>query len=385
MAERGTIVITRDELYELVGVTPMIHLAERFGISDVSLRKICRKLDVPTPPVGWWAKKAAGKAVKVKPLPKWRPGVPKQVTIAPTPDQAGGLRDAVQAKAGELGTIVVPERLARPHPLIATWIAGHRERQREARRYRDRWPGSRFAVPDLTAGERRRHRLLHALFRALESEGATIGENDRGRLVATLDGEAIAFTCREKLRQVTRPMTADEKRWETSNNSGVKKELEPTGCLELQIHAWLDEPLRKAWLETETKPIEAMLLEIVATFLVLAPLLAERSRRQAEEARIRAERQRVAELERQRRQQDDNRFRRLCEIAEGWKRVELAREFLGRLRELDGAEAERIDGRSIAEWLDWAEARAAAMDPVGQGVEAIFGDVAAVSAWSYRS
>lgn len=320
----------------------------------------------------------------MKPLPEWRPGVPRQVTIAPTPEHAGGLRDAVRAKAVELGTMVLPQRLARPHPLIATWIADHRRRQQEARAHRDRWPGSRFAVPDLTPGERRRHRVLHALLRSLEKHGATISENDRSQLVATFSGEPIAFTCREKLRQVTRPLTADEKRWESWNSSGVKKELEPTGRLELQIQVWMDEPLRKTWRESDRRPIEAMLPEIVATFLLLAPLLAERSRRRAEEARQFAERQRVAELERQRRQQDDNRFRRLCEIAEGWQRVELARAFLRRLRESELPETEPIDGRSLAEWLDWAEARAAAMDPAGQGVEAVFGDLGRITAWSYR-
>lgn len=48
--------VTRLELHELVWEMPMRRLAERFGISDVGLKKICRKLDVPTPPVGWWAK-----------------------------------------------------------------------------------------------------------------------------------------------------------------------------------------------------------------------------------------------------------------------------------------------------------------------------------------
>ena len=115
--------LTREELHELVWETPLRRLAKRFGISDVGLKKICRKLDVPTPPVGWWAKKAAGKRVEVKPLPGWRPGVPKQVTVAPPPDQSDGLRDAVRAKAGEMGAIVIPERLAHPHPLIASWIA----------------------------------------------------------------------------------------------------------------------------------------------------------------------------------------------------------------------------------------------------------------------
>jgi hypothetical protein len=56
--------LTRQELYDLVWSTPMIKLAEQFGLSDVGLTKICDRHRVPTPPRGYWAKKDAGKPVK---------------------------------------------------------------------------------------------------------------------------------------------------------------------------------------------------------------------------------------------------------------------------------------------------------------------------------
>src|SRR5687768_11899550 len=48
----------------------MIKLAAEFRLSDVALHKICRKHNVPTPPLGYWAKKAHGKPVGNTPLPK---------------------------------------------------------------------------------------------------------------------------------------------------------------------------------------------------------------------------------------------------------------------------------------------------------------------------
>ena len=51
--------VSREELHQLVWEFPGTHLAKRFGISDVALAKICRRLDVPRPPPGWWARKAA--------------------------------------------------------------------------------------------------------------------------------------------------------------------------------------------------------------------------------------------------------------------------------------------------------------------------------------
>jgi len=57
MAER----LTRKALYDLVWSQPMSTLAERFGISDVGLKKTCAQAGIPTPDRGYWAKKDAGK------------------------------------------------------------------------------------------------------------------------------------------------------------------------------------------------------------------------------------------------------------------------------------------------------------------------------------
>jgi hypothetical protein len=43
---------TRQELYHLVWTSPMVKLAQGFGLSDVGLRKTCVKYNVPTPPPG---------------------------------------------------------------------------------------------------------------------------------------------------------------------------------------------------------------------------------------------------------------------------------------------------------------------------------------------
>ena len=374
--------ISREQLHQRVWQTPMIRLAAEFGLSDNGLRKICRRLDVPCPPAGWWAKKAAGHKVKPIPLPRARPGVPMQATICPTPVDTADLRHRVDEVASSLGGIEVSERLARPHRVIAAWIAEHRERREEARRERRSWPYISHRVPNFTPAERRRHRLLDALFRMLERHGGSVGEDDRRHLFVQVDGEKIEFSCHEKSKQVVRPLTAEEKRRETWNRSGVRKELEPTGRFEFQLRAWIDQPIRKLWLETDRQSCEKMLPEIAATFLVLGPLLAERTRKREEESRLREERQRQLELDRQRKQQDDNRWTRFVQVAEAWRQTELAREFIAKLRELDLPNAEPVDGRTIPEWLDWAEGKAMARDLVGQGAEAIFADLARVSAWT---
>src|SRR3546814_18258942 len=73
---------TREELYELVWSKPMTHLAKDFALSDGALHKNCRKHAIPNPPLGWWAKKAAGKPVKRTPLPRLKRGIGGKITIA---------------------------------------------------------------------------------------------------------------------------------------------------------------------------------------------------------------------------------------------------------------------------------------------------------------
>jgi len=42
-------------------------LAQRYGVSDVYLARVCRILRKPLPGLGYWAKKNAGKATRKRP------------------------------------------------------------------------------------------------------------------------------------------------------------------------------------------------------------------------------------------------------------------------------------------------------------------------------
>jgi len=61
----------REQLYEEVWSESTQKVAKKYGLSDVGLAKVCKKLNVPRPGVGHWAKKAAeayGKASPVAPI-----------------------------------------------------------------------------------------------------------------------------------------------------------------------------------------------------------------------------------------------------------------------------------------------------------------------------
>lgn len=50
-----TIVLTRRDIYQDIWDRPIYEVAKEYGISDVGLAKVCRRLDIPTPPQWHWA------------------------------------------------------------------------------------------------------------------------------------------------------------------------------------------------------------------------------------------------------------------------------------------------------------------------------------------
>ena len=61
----------REEIYREIWSEPIQRVAKRYGLSDVGLAKVCRKLLIPRPGRGYWAKKAAGVTLpRQPPLPK---------------------------------------------------------------------------------------------------------------------------------------------------------------------------------------------------------------------------------------------------------------------------------------------------------------------------
>jgi hypothetical protein len=64
----------REKIYEEIWAEPIQHVAGRYNLSDVGLAKLCKRLNIPRPGRGHWAKKAAGKPTPRQPqLPKILP------------------------------------------------------------------------------------------------------------------------------------------------------------------------------------------------------------------------------------------------------------------------------------------------------------------------
>ncbi|WP_155831122.1 hypothetical protein [Hyphomicrobium sp. 802] len=382
--------VSREELYRQVWQTPMSRLALEYGISGNGLAKICNRLKVPYPKRGYWARKAAGQKVIAFRLPPGDKDTPQSVTITPTPQpsQPQKLPDEVQIKSetarAEATAIAVSDRLLRPHPIIARWLAEHDRKRREARLERDPWRKNLLKPTDWSESDRRRHRILDALFKGMEKQGARVQQDDRRQLFFEVNDEKIEFQIREKQKQTRRPLNESEQRWRIPGDSDWRRELQPTGKLAFSIKTYLPGNLRREWLETDKKTMESLLPDVIATLVAAGPLLVERRKQREEEERQR----RIAEQKRYEEQQqkklDDNRWRRFVELAMQRREAETARQFLNALKSLDIDQQHEIAGHSIADWISWVEQRLLRADPLNHGADAIFESISQVATWTYR-
>ena len=184
----------REQLYEEVWAEPVRTVAQRYGISDVALAKICRKLAVPRPGVGYWAKVAAGQAPKRTPLPKTPRDAPEEITrYRRDPEPSAIARALSAAREVDREVIEVATNLEQPHKLVAAAIRVLGRAKTDVDGLR-RKPGRRcLDVTVSPATFDRAMLIIDAFLRALEKDGMRCEVTDvrrfdgRGRPVDTGD------------------------------------------------------------------------------------------------------------------------------------------------------------------------------------------------------
>lgn len=220
MVERGhaeTIVLTREELHELVWSEPMRKLAQRFQISDVGLKKVCTRHRIPVPARGHWQRVQAGKASPQIPLPVLKDAQPIRFTLnssAPEPSADLGPDPALEAEQA-FAPVVVSETLERAHPIA------RRMRQELKGRKPDDYGAIRCSGPDVLpvrihpATSERVLRIADALLRAFDArrfelrpgkQGARFG----GSLQVVVDDETFTVSIEERMRRETHKPTEEE-------------------------------------------------------------------------------------------------------------------------------------------------------------------------------
>ena len=214
--ETASTSLTREEFYTLVWAEPLNKVALRLGTSAPRLSQICGAYGIARPDQGHWLRLEMGKPVQIHPLQPAPAGVSDVITIVASMPRKPATGDEPQQDG--TGTrpspdIEVPERLVRPHPLVAEWIATReREVRAKERVYDPRLKRLVMPVP-LTAADRRRLLVANTIFKAVEKKGVQVRKGERRELLMVSGGERIEFQLRYRLKRGQRQLTADELRW----------------------------------------------------------------------------------------------------------------------------------------------------------------------------
>ncbi|MBB5188332.1 hypothetical protein HNQ57_002611 [Zhongshania antarctica] len=267
--------LTREELYELVWSMPMTKVGKQLEISDVAVRKICVKYNIPRPPQGYWASERRRRQVRPV-LPKAdqyasiiRIHVPERASAPLEPEIP--LPDAVEKVIAK----GVPLRLG--HRLGAT---SQELKRGETDKYGFLRPRYGVAVHEVIATKASLSRALHLMefvFQVCAASGMAIEipETSHSRLIMnTLIGigdNKIALRIKSEVSRVNAPV--DPKGW------GDKYAFDDSGRLSLTVDG------KKVFREATGVPLEQNIGEIYRHIVSALKISEERRRLAAIERR----------------------------------------------------------------------------------------------------
>jgi hypothetical protein len=355
----------REELYKEIWEQPMLRLAPKYGISSVMLGKVCRKLKIPVPGRGYWARKASGYSVRIKPLPKLK-DVPvvqrfKFPDPHPTEPKMPEPTDPEYVRIKEVESLEIPIDPNLPlHRLVAATAKAFKSAQTDYRGYRS--TRGHEGVLDLhisngTSG--RAIQILNTVVVALENQGFSLSVNkDTRDVVAKVFEREIGFELIEKYSQIRIPEYQRK-----DDFFAPKVRYEPNGILEFRVsHSRYGQ---FAVRDQKKLPLERQIAIVVGAFVRqarAAKLGAERERQQEIQRREEEiQRQKLAELIRE----EEKKVSSLDTWVTNWLRARHYREFILALEQSwEVAEKNLSPEADHGKRLVWMRQQADRLDPL---------------------
>ncbi|MGD8258816.1 MAG: hypothetical protein PVG70_19685 [Desulfobacterales bacterium] len=367
-----SITVNRNELYEQVWSEPVSRLAPKYGISDVGLKKICKKLNVPAPPLGYWTKIQHNIRVGKTPLPRLKHGEPQIHTIQKSElNNEDNFEFSEEAKeiVSEFGPIKVSERLTSPHPLVRKTRDALSKAKLDKYGILQNWRIKHLNVRVSADLLNRALRIMDCLIKFFEKQGFEVSIGNRNESAGThviILEEKIKFYIQEKSLRKDHVPTIKEKedleRWHHIYSN--KYDYKPSGKLTLQIDSWSASGIRKRWSDGKIQRVENFLIDFAINVVKMADI--KRSDRIEREERWRLqeeERRRQAEMERLR-QIEEERLRDLENQAALWFKSNQLRDFISAVETAALERGFSIEDEPLKSWFKWAKNHANRLDPL---------------------
>lgn len=344
-------ILTRNELYNLVWSVPLLTLSKKYAISDVGLRKICIRMEIPLPRAGHWQKLQFGKRIDKPSLSATYSGEievslsirteeMKNIPSKPSPSKI------LQAKIETEMTSVlsVPDRLNNPDKLI---IAAKESLNRRDQYEHNGMVSCERGELDIKVARvniPRALRFMDTLIKILRKRGHGI-EMRNDKTCVLVDGQDIEIRLREKLRkEIVRG---------TYSDSTVYK---PNGLLAFQLGSYND----KEWKDGK-QTIEEMLSKIIAKIETVAQERKEWEIQWQKKQEIRAEEERIRKEYEKRKEKDLSDFKSVLLKSSRWHKAVNLRNYIDEVEAK--AQAKDCLDEDLKSWIIWARSKADWYDP----------------------
>jgi hypothetical protein len=390
--------ITREELYELVWSKPLIELAQDFGLSDVAVAKRCRKLGVPVPGRGYWARVAAGQAPRQPKLRERedqstdyaaltfespRDETPEENRQPATPEEAAlrekivGLptRACVELKTASAAVRRTAVDLKRKWRNEIVWTRGEKSGPIVQIRVSELVADRALRIAELIVAGANAVGWGFQRIPALKEETQyrryayqPAPEPPRYGCIDTL-GELLAFRIDERNRQVEHELDEGEKARKRRGETIYPPRWDyfPSGDLRVHLLHTDSTYVRHTWKDAARRKLEEQINGILLGFLDEAlDIKKRREERRQDEIRARKEEERRMRLSRRR--ENNAKFIRELEAQAGaWQRARMLRAYLRALRNAVGKDKfELISDKGTIDFLAWAYHYANQLDPLSQ-------------------
>lgn len=376
-------VYDRETLYKEVWEKPVTEVAKRYKVSDVAIHKICKALDVPTPPPGYWAKLRAGKPVSKIPLPKSdkpsrkigiQTGLSNQaikteelLTFLNEEDRSVILTVASQISLPDEGTRMHPKIIAHRKAITEWRKSKNRDNRVRNGRNEERVPFLADSISEETLP--RVCRIIDALIKAMEPLDCTLTDS----LSFVVNGETVPIAFSESKDKVDHVLTKEEnlrllkyederKRYSWASKPQIPKyDYIFNGKLTLTVNN------KKCFRDCKSYVLEERLGDIMIELYQAAEEV-----KKAREAREEAERKRKEEE----RRREEFRKRYNVEVDRTIALTNLANDYdiACKIRKYIAAvETSGEPDEKTAEWIEWAKAKADWFDPTIAREDEFFG------------
>lgn len=371
--------ITRQELYDQVWTSPMRTLATKYGLSDVGLRNICIRHEIPLPGAGYWTKHKFGKAPSKIKLPSPSKDSLNKIIFSEkreyetehvqdlenTPE----LLSVIEFEKNPKNRITLIKQLNNPHPLVLKTqkvllkTSSHRFGLDKYGRI-NRWREKVLPISVSPHGLNRALCIFDQLLKAFDKRNYSyfISENRTSELFVSMIGEKVEFRLMEVVTQSDYVPTLEQKRRkeEADIDWWPRYTYNPTGKFQLIIESYVS-GIQKIWTDKKNKKVEDYLNDFIVGLMRGAIVLRKRRLIRDKEDQLRK-----IELEQYEKliaiqKEEQGKIKQLLDDAKNYHQANLIREYIAaRLNKFkyDDGSAE------LRNWKKWAESIADNIDPI---------------------